>query len=61
MGMKPAEVVALAPEAMALSDDLAQAFGKDSDGGRRLTGRELRKLGKGLLSLGWKIIRDVLD
>ena len=61
MGMTAAEAAALAPEAMQLSSDLAKAFGKDSDGGKKLTKQELKALGKQLLSLGWKIIRDVLD
>lgn len=55
------EVAALTPEALNLAKAITNAFGKDSPGGKRITKREMRRIGLAALALAWKLLRDVAD
>lgn len=61
MPLKSDEIAAIAPEAMELAKALSEAFGPDSDGGKKLTKAELGGIAKKALGFGWKLIRDIMD
>jgi hypothetical protein len=62
MPLKPDEIVnEIAPKALALADRIKTAFGPASDGGRRLTSKELLILSKEAADLGFTIWKNILD
>jgi hypothetical protein len=56
-----AELSDLAPKAITLSRELAFAFGRSSQGGKKLTKAERRQLANRLLGLATALIRDLVD
>ncbi len=61
MGLSTTEMAALAPSLLSLGQKLVSMFGASSDGGKTVTKDELKVLGKELLSLGSKVLVDILD
>jgi hypothetical protein len=59
--LKPDEIAVLAPEAIALGGDLMSAFRKTSDGGKKMTKTERRKIVKRLLRLAGRLGIDIID
>ena len=55
------EAVALSPRVAKLVDELREAVNVDSEGGKRITGPELRGIVKAALALVMAVVVDVLD
>lgn len=61
MGFDAKEKADLVAKLFDLGSDLIAAFGPDSDGGKKVTRKELKTLGRRCLSLGAQVLIDWLD
>jgi hypothetical protein len=61
MPLSPDEIASRGPKLYALGLLLVQSFGPESDGGKKLTKEEIRKVGKAALQLLPALVVDLLD
>ena len=61
MPLTPNEALTLSPRVTKLVNELREAVNVDGDGGKRVTGPELRRIVSAALALVTAVVIDVLD
>ncbi len=61
MPLDPAEIVHLSPKAATLIDQIASASAPDSEGGRKITRGEAKRVLRAALALVSQLVIDLID